>query len=688
MKPTINLSKLLLFVIISFGFAINAVAAPSQKNDIAWGSVASGKPGSKNISCSIKFADLNYVGIQFEGEAICVEAKNDAEASVNCRGMKRWINPGNPQYQSSIKGTRGSNPEGYFYCVSGALENDKMYACEKIAPTKSIYNSQGKDYQIVFKWDKTSNKDGDCLCGMKGAPNLGFQECDRDAPRFPDLCAKIKLPKASYEEIMAMTDETDRANAQCGAMACKCADGRIFPSATAETKCKEEPPPKKASGVAEATPTTPRPPPQDTLDENLKLCVDNWKESANKCKTTSDEAKKGCRSDDKSGADTAKVIDAASKSYINSKSGTGAQQECFTGGLVANYAKDLLNKKSDECATKTDSCKEVCKVEEINKEKDRCYTILRGVIESRYGGGDVPDNKNSQYFTEGERLANDLITQGQTVCGEVEKTDKGMISDALSSVGKSLASSMTCMCKLSSGGTGPCDQIAPPSSCETNPNLPGCRQYGSLNVCTPGASYDAKLCSCQLNPKGAGCPGGDLSGGLSNFATGGDIQSSTGTADIGTPISDLKAGPTDLDSMTPEATEAGKLTLEPTKTGANAGGPGGGVGGGSSSGGAGEPSGGAPDEEEKSGIRGLFGAAKSFMSNAFGGKKTKGNGDVAGSKNGKFDPNKFRPIRGVASKTGVGSKNQDIWKMVNTCLYSETCASNSNSFLESPLKHK
>lgn len=689
----LNLKFYVIFIIF-FGITYNVNSqTASQENDMAWSNISDGKPGiwnktGKQVSCDVKFADLNYVGVQFVGKATCVIAENDAAAKNACNNKGRVINPGNPQYQSSIAGTRGTNPKGYYYCVGTDIRNDKRYACDTIAPNESIYKRE--EGQIEFKWVAASKgTDGDCRCGLKGAPELGFRDCDQGLPRFPDMCAPLGLAKASDEEFMEMTLKQDpKASASCGPMACKCSDGRVFDVRIAKDQCAkpaEEPQPQRVSGTV-AAPTAPI---EDTLDATLKQCVDDWKVAANKCKTVSDEAKNVCGSaDDKKNSETSQVLDAASNAYIGSKSGTGAQQECFKGGLIANYTKDLLSKKSDECTTKTDLCTAACKPEEVNKEKNRCHNILQGVIQQRYGGDNPPENKNSQYFSEGDNFANQLMSQGTNVCGEVSTKDKSMIGSALESVGKSLASSVTCMCKLSSGGTGPCDEIVPPSSCEANPSLPGCRQYGAIGVCTPGSSYDAKLCSCQLNPKGAGCPGGSSSGGLSNFASGGNISNGTNGPDIGTPISNLQAS--GVDSALPGNADeaAGNLKLEPSKGGnAAAGGPGGGSsGGGASSGGAAGD--GAPEEEEeKSGIGGLFGAAKSFVSKALGGSKNKGNGNLNDAKK-KFDANKFRPIRGVASKSGVGSKNQDIWKMVNTCLYSETCASNSNSFLESPLKHK
>ena len=72
-----------------------------------------------------------------------------------------------------------------------------------------------------------------------------------------------------------------------------------------------------------------------------------------------------------------------------------------------------------------------------------------------------------------------------------------------------------------------------------------------------------------------------------------------------------------------------------------------------------------PPAEEK-GLTGLFNQAKTFFKDSLGAKKA----PTTVTKNGKsekgFDPNKLRPTRNVASKSGIGSKNQDIWKMSNS----------------------
>ena len=239
---------------------------------------------------------------------------------------------------------------------------------------------------------------------------------------------------------------------------------------------------------------------------------------------------------------------------------------------------------------------------------------------------------------------------------------------------------------------GNCAAIPTPGACDLNPATPGC-VYGSIAVCTPGSGYDAKLCSCQLNPKEAGCPGGAASGGLSNFAS--PSIKNNGINDGGAPTTiagGLKAAGAfpDLPRGTNDDGSSGgtPMTLGASPSSGPGGGGGGSLGGGGASGG-GEPpaAAGEPAAEEK-GLGGLFNQAKTFFKDALGSKKT----PTAATKNGKsekgFDPNKLRPTRGLASKNGIGSKNQDIWKMSNSCMYAETCPRNMNSFLEAPLKQK
>lgn len=694
------IKQLSIFYVLLFLLTPLSVVAQSQVNDVAWETWRTKAPPKDQppINCAVKFAELDYVGVKFTGEAICVAASDEKEASQRCPSGTYYINPGNPQYQKKINGTRSRNPDGYYYCAKGTTRNKKYEACVNIAPKESEYVS--RDPKVVFEWRKGAGatSDGDCYCGQRGSAT-GFRECAQEMPMFEDRCKSIGLTSPNMDDFNKIQDQKERDRLSC-TLSCKCNDGRIFDLGAAEAKCKEEPvPPTPPKDVA-ATVEAPKPPPpparpasvDDTLDAALKSCVDTWKDNAKKCKDASELAKSECRSQDKSKKEaqeeTSKVVDAASKAYISSKTGTGAQQECFTGSVIANFTKDLLNQTSENCGTSSSACTTACNIDDLNKERQRCHGLLTEVIRTRYAGEPPDSNANSNYFTEGERTVNEVTTQGAAICGEAGKKDKSMIEAALTGVGKSMAASVSCMCKLSSGATGSCDQIVPPSNCTTNPDLPGCRQYTALGVCTPGSGYDAKLCSCQLNPKGAGCPGGEVSGGLSNFATGANLNPQTGDVAVGTPVgSELKPGVADLSGAQPTDGPAGNLKLEPSKSGGpgnNA--SGGGPGGGGPGGGDVPPE--ATPEEEKTGIGGLFGAAKTFVSNAFKSKKSSGNGNLNDDPKSKFDASKFRPIRGVAGKSGVGSKNQDIWRMVNTCLYSETCQSNSNSFLESPLKHK
>ena len=73
------------------------------------------------------------------------------------------------------------------------------------------------------------------------------------------------------------------------------------------------------------------------------------------------------------------------------------------------------------------------------------------------------------------------------------------------------------------------------------------------------------------------------------------------------------------------------------------------------------------------------------MANAFGlGKKAANSAPGNGSLQ-KPDMGKFKPLRGLAGRaSGMGSKNMDIWKMMNSCTSGDTCKSNENNYLVAP----
>lgn len=634
MGNRVFLSLRYLFFVLFFVYQAVAVSQETAWEDIS-------KKKRTNIPCKIKFSDLSFVGINFEGEATCVAAKSDGEAIIKCGGpTARVVNPGNPQYHVNAVGDHNTNPDGYYYCPKVKTKrNSKFHMCNVLAETQSEY--RGKD--VHFKWYQYDGKtDGLCLCGIgEVMANAAYRDCAQNGPE-----AVAEIPK--------------------------------------EEKAPEA---KTSKDKDSASP-----------DSDLVACIADWKKAANECKATADDAQKTCNpksEEAQKSADINNSINILKNGYVNFKSGSGAQKECFNASLLGSSVSGLLTLQSDSCESKVDLCTSSCDAEELNKKEKACEDILTKITlkyEKEPGQDEAssPTRVNSQYYADGKNYVDEKVNEGKKICETDAKKDMSTLSSMLDSVGESMAASLKCMCQLSSSSNVNCNEIVTPQACAQNPIGVGCSTYGSIAVCTMGAvGYDAKLCNCQMNPKDAGCPGGSLSGGLVGFA-GAPIKGG-GAGDMGGSFAGgLKPiNPSDLAIPVGDQGYVGTpLQLGPgSGSGGSPGAAGGGPGGGGPGGGDSSAKGDAGAPPEEKGISGLFNQAKSFVSSVLG-KKSPSNSN---SKNGKnengFDPNKFKP-RVPASKRGYGTKNQDIWKMSNSCMYAETCQTNMNNFMDSPLKQK
>ena len=640
---------------------------------------------------------IDYVGIKFSGPVTCIEAVYEKDARSRCSGL--LINPANPQYTDAAEhdslfkgGTIDVNPQGFFYCIPNGVGNNKTKGA--LCNTKTIIEKSDWDtkhkYSFTFQKKASGGTDGDCMCKQLNT-NEPYKRCNREPTPPPDQCEPQGLALAKYEEYENLPDN---ANLICVAQVCKCPEGspiKFFPSAIAKESCAKKEalkPPAPAAAVAKPPVVAATQP-----DSNLKKCVDDWKTEALKCKQEAEDAKKNCgnaKQATKEDKENTAAINAASGLYTAPKANTGMQQECFTAGLVATGAKSLLGPKSDVCAANIDSCKASCSEENINNLRNACAAKINTAEQPMDQEASTP-TPNSAYFMDGDKFVKEITEEAGKVCTVDATKSQFELGSILSGVGNALAQSLKCMCQTS-GGTGDCATLPTPGTCDLNPATPGCGAYGALAVCTPGASYDAKTCSCQLNPKESGCPGGAASGGLSGFASPSIKSNGINEGVTPTLAGGLKAAGAfpDLPRGSNDDGSSGgtPMTLGASPTSGPGGGSGGSLGGGGASGGGEPPAAAAEAPAEEKGLGGLFNQAKTFFKDAIGGKKT----PTAATKNGKseksFDPNKLRPTRGIASKNGIGSKNQDIWKMSNSCMYAETCPRNMNSFLDAPLKQK
>lgn len=652
--------------------------------------------------CEIKYADLDYVGIKLGGEPICISAWTDQQAALVCANTTkpRVINPANPQYTDKgalIGGTRTTNPRGYYYCVE-KLDyvvggNNKGMLCRNAKTVKSEYRD------LEFKWlreDRSTpapGEDANCYCGEKGSSVDKLKKCETEqdlAEVYNDNSGYcVGEPAFAGDKGGSLTnrlhrfvkDETGSTNLEC-----KCKAG-------SQVEWAPEMEPEKCNPESNK--------PQTLVNENepdpkVKECVDDFaREEVDLCNTSSTNAKSVC--DPKKQNDNKEMnqaIDGVSQIYTTSKAGSGAQEDCFKGALVANVGKNYLNEASDACKNSRNSCVDQCTSSKVlEKYEQKCQELMRKDGPPRQATQDYYDNKKQEI--------SDSLEAVKKICENEVKTGEMTLNSMLNTVGNALASSLKCTCQLSStgvagtAGMGGCNSIPSAANCAASPSAPGCSVYGSLDICTPGRTYDAHLCACQMDPKGAGCPGGGASGGLSSFASGTKFNNSIPGAGSGSVVAgNLKGSNFSLPGGGGDTEGSGLLNANGLSGGSAAAGAGGSAGGGG--GGAGFGSGGeagagkaAAGAGEERGFGALFGKAKSFLSKTFGGGKgSKGKGNGRGGGNGDPNANSFRPTRGIASKTGMGTKNQDIWLMMNKCFMAETCQNNNNNFLDAALKHK
>ncbi|MEK6628139.1 MAG: hypothetical protein AABY53_05895 [Bdellovibrionota bacterium] len=723
--------------------ATNNQQAPKVAKDQAIAGIYRADKSTHTTSgraCVNKFEDLDFAGMHFQGPAICVDAENDKEARIACGEGYRVVNPGNPQYlKEHMKvpgGTIDRNPKdglvgGYYYCVpKDNPENSKQTACERFAATKSEYLKGSPNLKFQWKPLRKGSTDGDCLCGYSKSANGTLTgavfNCNREQPVPDDRCEKIGLLNATIEQYANYNENgglvpnalcmcNDKQNWYNLEIASDMCNGKSKGVSVEAADIKEDavsragPVPTTVAGpgvngatgvvAAAASPGATQAGIASTkasVDTLLKDCVDNWEKMASICKGHAHKANEICSAYFKDDRETGNAIGAAGQIYTGMKANSGAQQECFAAGIAANGAKIAISGPSESCDSKFKLCSDKCNIEEFEKVENNCRRLIANENNAEVAA------INQKYFDDNEDDIKSTATEGKETCGSKAKSGKDSISKYLSALGNSLQSSMICMCRLSSGvTTGDCNNIISPNDCAANPTNPSCNLYGSLDVCTPGFTYDARLCGCQTNPKGAGCPG-YASGGLANFATGVGLKNPSG--EIGGGGSAFAGGVKGAgggfgDSGAGGDDEGGSnLKFEaPTGGGSTNAGGGGSAGGGGGGGGA---SGGPPElpvaaAPEEKGLAGLFNQAKSFISSGFGSKKKSDNGSLKNGKNagrggsGSPDAGRFRPTRAIAaSKSGFGSKNQDIWIMMNRCFVAESCQGNANNFLDSALKHK
>ena len=368
------------------------------------------------------------------------------------------------------------------------------------------------------------------------------------------------------------------------------------------------------------------------------------------------------------------------------RAGTGAQGNCMRASLITMAASTALEKMGESCEPKVNSCKDSCKSDSYERVLEDC------LANNGTSSNALSDSSNTSREAEVFRQRNEQIVAGFDRADRICNRElSGLLSDAnklMNGLGNSMQASLQCACQTSSAAGANCQAVPNINNCNTNPSLAGCEVYGALGACVPGAvGYDAKSCNCLQNPAAAGCNsagsttpatlfGGNLRGSPAaggSFAGGGAAAGGSGG----------RAGNLDLSSA-PDAVQS-SLSGDATVAAAK---PGGAYGGSVGAGGSGN--GNAPEEAAlpgaapEGGLGGLFNQAKNAVMNALG--KGGSRNTRAAGRNAAAEPNmkKFKPLRGLANSEGMGTRNMDIWKMVNMCANGETCASNRNNYMMTP----
>lgn len=617
----------------------------------------------------------------------------------------------------------GGNGDQYRWtCLRFSAETYKKNQC-RLANTESSYSRLSNGIKINFQYSNT------CECWLDG---MSFEERKDCSTSFPfvakakelkdkELAAASEAERKKQEAALAALANTRRQrledrrkpdpvqapaptpservadahepfNSLCNTVTdaqveareritCICEGFTDKPAVQAGSRVAEC---KKYADAAAAAQNVAAPveaPTEATKD--LQDCAEITRNKVAACTASLTQATDKCDSKKLTADKEAQQIkEAAQQAYISTKAGTGAQQECFQASAASSLGVRAFTSLSGDCDGAVTTCNDACDpTEKIKEYETSCKSKINGIaVNQTYYDAKLQEFKSS--------FDRSLATcQGD----DMKKNQKGL-SDFLGDIAGALRSSVQCMCQLSSVTTtntgNNCGTIPVITDCQKNPSLPNCNAYVGLSICTPGSTYDAKLCGCQMNPKGAGCPGGDASGNLVGFASGGNLAAAGGgnEASIGNPGANLKpSAAADLSGINNQTGPAANLKLSDTPKGtspvAGGGGP---SGGGGPMGGGDVPQGGS-NVEESSGISGLLNQAKTFVSNiASGGDKSKQNGSLG--KDSKTKPNidKFRP-RGMASNDAfIGSKNMDIWKMMNLCTNGENCKSNVNNYILGP----
>ncbi|MBC7740711.1 MAG: hypothetical protein H7061_00840 [Bdellovibrionaceae bacterium] len=601
---------------------------------------------------SLYFADENFV----ETDHFCVKASNDTQGKAQCNSIGMLaVNPDNPQYIDDQSGSR-TNSKGQYFCLKNIDQNKKSSLCAKA-------KQKHKD-KYTFVWDPTVDGDGNCTCapinssGTKIGPMKNCaQEKFADSPQ-DDGNDPIKAAKCRNEKIGEWSkNDADR-------YVCSCSNGQVIGLESAGT-CSDK---KSAPAVNKSI-----------TNEPLVNCVKTNVAKFNACISSAKKTEKSCSQKKAETNDIVNGLSTVAQSVLGvvtqqgaakaREANTSAVSQCAIASLASSGLQSLMSGFLVTCDADQEACANDCPSEENADLTKICEQYLAPDPTSTTEG---KLQKEIDYLKKEQDKIKPVLRPAMEYCSVQVKKDRSILNDIMNQSSAAQKAGQQCACQNSTGAAGAdgtcgpsaerCMGDSPPPDCERAPIVP-CK-LGDLD-------YTSKVCECLRAPHGAIC-GEEI--GKKAVANGIPVNSSPGPgpSNFGAPPGttggggNFDTGNMDWsgrkDAPSGDGTVAGKLG-----GGGEAlpGGGGTGGGGGGSGGAAGAPAAGDGDPEKNSN-GGALSMLKSAVGSMFGGGKNNGNGNLKSKDGLGFDPDKYsnKGLRGVAGGLGMGTRNMDLFKMI------------------------
>jgi hypothetical protein len=415
------------------------------------------------------------------------------------------------------------------------------------------------------------------------------------------------------------------------------------------------------------------PAPKPPGDTGMESCLSGVEAKVAQCKSQGSSAVTSCNkentTDNQAWGAASEAFNLGSQVLQAKAQQSGSAKNCFQMATLSTAVWAGMEKLKGDCTVTMSACNNSCEEARtaVANISNTCAQH-RNNIYSLYGADAAGANAAIAEFDKNLNAeANNLNSQleeGSQSCNVTAKNNEKILGDSMKKMNDSAQQAAQCDCNISGGQqqmvNGSCEDIMGPEYCANHPE--------DLQKCpvavapAPAGAAPPPTTAEFVPPEKATNPGASALAG-SGFnpiaATSPNFKGSAGIGNLD--LGDERSGSISSDKSQYSAS---------SPFGAAAGGGAG--GGGAAPGPGGEGGGdGTGEPGSQSGIAGLFNNLKTGIANAFGGGKNSGNSRKFSdkNKNGKeVDPNDWRPagLRGVAGGSGMGTRNMDIFKMIQT----------------------